>query len=64
MSLIAFTMFFAGLERVGPSLTGLLSTSEPVATTVVERRHLRRLADPVQGLGGALVIGAVVWVNL
>ncbi len=34
VSLIAFTTFFAGLERIGPSLTGLLSTSEPVATTV------------------------------
>ena len=64
VSLIAFTMFFAGLERVGPSLTGLLSTSEPVATTVASAVIFGASLTPVQGLGGALVIGAVVWVNL
>ena len=64
VSLIAFTTFFAGLERVGPSLTGLLSTSEPVATTVAGAAIFGDRLTLVQGLGGALVIGAVVWVNL
>ncbi len=64
VSLIAFTIFFAGLERVGPSLTGLLSTSEPVATTVASAAIFGDRLTPVQGIGGALVIGAVVWVNL
>ncbi len=64
MSLIAFTAFFAGLERVGPSLTGLLSTSEPVATTVASAVIFGGSLTLIQGVGGALVIGAVVWVNL
>lgn len=64
VSLIAFTTFFAGLERVGPSLTGLLSTSEPVATTVAGAIIFADRLTPIQGIGGALVIGAVVWVNL
>jgi drug/metabolite transporter (DMT)-like permease len=64
VSLIAFTMFFAGLERVGPSLTGLLSTSEPVATTVASAAIFGDRLTLVQGVGGALVIGAVVWVNV
>ena len=64
VSLIAFTTFFAGLERVGPSLTGLLSTSEPVATTVASAVIFGDRLTLVQGIGGALVIGAVVWVNL
>lgn len=64
VSLIAFTTFFAGLERIGPSLTGLLSTSEPVATTVASAIIFGDSLAPIQVLGGALVIGAVVWVNL
>jgi drug/metabolite transporter (DMT)-like permease len=64
VSLIAFTAFFAGLERVGPSLTGLLSTSEPVATTVASAVIFGGTLTLIQGVGGALVIGAVVWVNL
>jgi drug/metabolite transporter (DMT)-like permease len=64
VSLIAFTTFFAGLERVGPSLTGLLCTSEPVATTVASAAIFGDRLTLVQGIGGALVIGAVIWVNL
>ena len=64
VSLIAFTMFFAGLERVGPSLTGLLSTSEPVTTAVASALIFGTALVGLQILGGALVIAAVVWVNL
>jgi drug/metabolite transporter (DMT)-like permease len=64
VSLVAFTMFFAGLERVGPSLTGLLSTSEPVTTTVASTIIFGTALVGLQILGGALVIAAVVWVNL
>ena len=48
VSLIAFTTFFAGLERVGPSLTGLLSTSEPVTTTVASAIIFGDQLTPVQ----------------
>ena len=55
VSLIAFTAFFAGLERIGPSLTGLLSTSEPVATTVASAIIFGGTLAPIQFFGGALV---------
>ncbi len=64
VSLVAFTLFFAGLERVGPSLTGLLSTSEPVATTIASAAIFGDRLTAVQVAGGAIVIGAVVWVNV
>lgn len=64
VSLLAFSLFFAGLERIGPSLTGLLSTSEPVATTVASAIIFGDTLAAIQVLGAALVIGAVIWVNL
>jgi drug/metabolite transporter (DMT)-like permease len=64
VSLAAFTMFFAGLERIGPSLTGLLSTSEPVTTAIASAIIFGTALVGLQILGALLVIGAVVWVNL
>jgi drug/metabolite transporter (DMT)-like permease len=64
VSLAAFTMFFAGLERIGPSLTGLLSTSEPVTTVIASAIIFGTALVGLQILGALLVIGAVVWVNL
>jgi len=64
VSLVAFTMFFAGLERVGPSLTGLLSTSEPVTTVIASALIFGTALAGVQIVGGLLVIAAVVWVKL
>ena len=54
----AILTFFAGLERVGPSAAAILSVFEPVVT-VAPAAFGESLA-PVQLVGGALVLSAVV----
>ncbi|GAA2809495.1 EamA family transporter [Kribbella solani] len=60
----AILLFFAGMARVGPSVTSILSIFEPVVTvvaaTVVFGEHL---TGP-QWLGGALVLSAVLIVSV
>src|SRR5215218_10525452 len=50
----AISLFFAGLERVGPTMAAILSTVEPLVTVLRER------LGAIQLLGGALVLAAVV----
>ena len=64
ISLLAFTTFFAGLRRVGPSLTGLLSTVEPVVAAGLSVVLFDERLAAAQIVGAALVIGAVVAINL
>ena len=56
----AISMFFAGLRRVGPTTASILSTAEPVVTVVLAFLVFGELLGPVQLLGGALVLGAVL----
>lgn len=63
-TVIAMLSFFAGLARTGPSTASILSTFEPVVTTVLATVTLHEFLTPVQLLGGLLVLGAVVLVQL
>jgi drug/metabolite transporter (DMT)-like permease len=56
----AILMFFAGLARVGPSAASILSTLEPVVTVGLAAAAFGESLSPVQLLGGALVLSAVV----
>jgi drug/metabolite transporter (DMT)-like permease len=56
----AVSLFFAGLERVGPTTASILSTAEPVVTVVLAFLVFGELLGPVQLLGGALVLAAVL----
>ena len=56
--------FFAGLKRVGPSEAAILSTAEPVVTVALAFVVLGERLTPAQLLGGALVLGAVVLLQL
>ena len=56
----AITLFFAGLRRVGPTAAAILSTAEPVTTVVLAWLAFGESLGPVQLLGGALVVLAVV----
>jgi drug/metabolite transporter (DMT)-like permease len=53
-------LFFAGLKRVGPTTASILSTLEPVVTVVLAFIVFGETLGVVQLLGGALVIGAVL----
>jgi drug/metabolite transporter (DMT)-like permease len=56
----AITLFFAGLERVGPTMASILSTVEPLATIVLAFLVFGERLGAVQLLGGALVLAAVI----
>jgi len=56
----AVSLFFAGLRRVGPTTASILSTAEPVVTALLAFLVFGELLGPVQLIGGALVLGAVL----
>jgi drug/metabolite transporter (DMT)-like permease len=59
-TVVAVSLFFAGLKRVGPTAASVLSTVEPVVTVVLAFLVFGELLGPLQLLGGALVIAAVI----
>jgi drug/metabolite transporter (DMT)-like permease len=56
----AVSLFFAGLKRVGPTTTSVLSTVEPVVTVILAFVVFGEVLGALQLLGGALVIAAVL----
>ncbi|HEY0952232.1 DMT family transporter [Nocardioides sp.] len=59
----AILLFFAGLARVGPSVTALLSIIEPVVTVGGAALVFGESLTVQQVLGGALVLGTVLVVQ-
>jgi drug/metabolite transporter (DMT)-like permease len=59
-TVVAVSAFFAGLRRVGPSEAAILSTFEPPVTVALAFLVLGERLAPLQLAGGALVIAAVV----
>jgi drug/metabolite transporter (DMT)-like permease len=59
----AITLFFAGLQRVGPTAASILSTLEPVVTVVLAFEVFGESLGAVPLIGGALVLVAVVAVR-
>ncbi|MBU8900032.1 DMT family transporter [Corallococcus sp. M34] len=59
-TVVAVLTFFAGLERIGPVPTSLLSTLEPVMAVLLGALFLGERLDIRQGLGGVLILTAVV----
>lgn len=57
---VAVQTFYAGIRRVGAAQASLISTVEPVWTVVLATLLLSETLTPIQLLGGAAVIGAVV----
>jgi drug/metabolite transporter (DMT)-like permease len=59
-TVVAVSLFFAGLKRVGPTSAAILSTTEPVVTVILAFLVFGELLGPLQLLGGAFVIVAVL----
>ncbi len=59
-TVLAFVTFFAGLKRIGPTSTSTLSTFEPIVAVVLAAIVLGETVSPLQVLGGALILAAVV----
>jgi len=56
----AITLYFAGLERIGPTRASTLSTVEPLVTVTLAAIVLDETIAPVQLAGGALILAAVI----
>jgi len=56
----SISLFFAGLERGGPTMAAILSTVEPLVTVLLALIVLGERLGAIQLLGGALVLAAVV----
>jgi drug/metabolite transporter (DMT)-like permease len=54
------TAFMLGLPKVGPATASIVSTAEPVVTVTLAMVVFGERLGPVQAVGGALVLGAVV----
>ncbi|MET7279319.1 DMT family transporter [Kribbella sp. NPDC005582] len=59
----AILLFFAGLARVGPSVASILSILEPVITVTSAALVFGEHLSPLQCLGGAVVLSAVLIVQ-
>ncbi|HEV2579525.1 MAG TPA: DMT family transporter, partial [Ktedonobacteraceae bacterium] len=59
-TVLAFVTFFAGLKRIGPTTASTLSTFEPIVAVALAAVVLGETITPVQALGGALILVAVV----
>lgn len=63
-TILPLATFFAGMRRVGPTAASLLSTLEPVFTIALAAVVLNEVLTPSQWFGGALILAAVVLLNL
>jgi drug/metabolite transporter (DMT)-like permease len=59
-TVLAISLFFAGLARIGATQASTLSTVEPVVTIALAAVVLGERIAAVQLLGGALILGAVL----
>jgi drug/metabolite transporter (DMT)-like permease len=60
----AISLFFAGLRRVGPTTASILATVEPLVTVLLAFLVFGERLGPLQLLGGALVVSAVLVLRL
>jgi drug/metabolite transporter (DMT)-like permease len=63
-TVVAVSAFFAGLRRVGPSEAAILSTFEPPVTVALAFAVLGERLTVAQLAGGALVLAAVILLQL
>jgi drug/metabolite transporter (DMT)-like permease len=63
-TVVAVGLFFAGLRRVGPTTASILATVEPIVTVLLAFAVFGERLGPVQLLGGALVVAAVLALNV
>ena len=59
-TVLAMVLLFAGLARLGPSRTALISTLEPVVTVLAAWFLLGEHLGPAQLAGGVLVLGGAL----
>lgn len=60
MVTIAVLTLFMSIERVGPFRTSLIMNLEPLLATILSAPLLGEVITPLQGLGGAIMLAALV----
>jgi drug/metabolite transporter (DMT)-like permease len=63
-TMLAISLFLAGLPRIGAARAALISTWEPVVTVILAVALLGDRLSGLQLVGGALVLGAVIVVQV
>lgn len=62
-TVLAVMLFFAGIERLGPSGASIISTLEPVGTAVLSAALFHERLGIGQLAGGVLVLGGIIWLQ-
>jgi drug/metabolite transporter (DMT)-like permease len=62
-TVVAVSLFFAGLQRVGPTRASIISTAEPVTAVLLAFAVFGESMTLIQLAGGALVVGGVLRVS-
>jgi drug/metabolite transporter (DMT)-like permease len=63
-TLLPFGLFFEGVNRIRSTRATITSTAEPISAGVIAFLFLGEALEPLQILGGALVIAAIVLLQL
>lgn len=63
-TVVSISLFFAGLRRVGPTTASILATAEPLVTVLLAFLVFGEALGAVQLAGGALVLAAVLVLNV
>jgi drug/metabolite transporter (DMT)-like permease len=62
-TVVAVSLFFAGLKRVGPTRASIISTAEPLTAVLLAFAVFGESMTLLQLAGGALVVGGVLRVS-
>jgi drug/metabolite transporter (DMT)-like permease len=62
-TVVAMVSFFVGMQKLGAADAATLSTLEPVVTFVLAAMFLGEPILPNQFAGGAVILGAVIWLT-
>ncbi len=61
--LLPFSFYFAGLQHLEPTKAIVASCLEPVFSILIAAAALKEVVKPLQGLGVAMVLGAILIVQ-
>jgi drug/metabolite transporter (DMT)-like permease len=59
-TLIPFGLFFVGVNHIRSTRAAITATLEPISAGLIAYLFLKETLEPLQILGGALVVGAIV----
>lgn len=62
-TVLAVLLFFAGMERLGPSRASIISTLEPVGTAALSALLFHEQLGLWQIAGGMIVLASIIWLQ-